>query len=39
MNLSVLALDLGTQTGWALCSRDHTITSGTECFKPHRLNS
>ena len=34
---SILALDLGTQTGWALVSRDGTITSGTESFKPQRF--
>ncbi len=36
-NLTVLALDLGTQTGWALGVRDGSITSGTECFKPQRF--
>lgn len=36
MNTTILALDLGTQTGWAL--RQPTgITSGSECFKPHRF--
>ena len=34
---SILALDLGTHTGWALSSRDSTITSGTEHFKPQRF--
>ena len=34
---SILALDLGTQTGWALLGRDGDITSGTETFKPHRF--
>jgi Holliday junction resolvasome RuvABC endonuclease subunit len=36
-NLKVLALDLGTQTGWALATRDGGITSGTESFKPQRF--
>lgn len=34
---SILALDLGTQTGWALLSRDGAITSGSELFKPQRF--
>lgn len=34
---SVLTLDLGTRIGWALRAADETITSGTECFKPHRF--
>ena len=34
---SILALDLGTQTGWALLGRDGDITSGTELFKPQRF--
>jgi hypothetical protein len=33
---SILALDLGTTTGWALRSRDGEITSGTVSFKPSR---
>jgi Holliday junction resolvasome RuvABC endonuclease subunit len=33
----ILALDLGTQTGWALRQQDHSITSGTEPFKPQRF--
>jgi hypothetical protein len=33
---SILALDLGTMTGWALRSRDGEITSGTVSFKPSR---
>jgi Holliday junction resolvasome RuvABC endonuclease subunit len=38
MHTNILALDLGTQTGWALAQTDsgHTIHSGTECFKPQR---
>ena len=34
---SILALDLGTQTGWALSSRDASITSGSQSFKPQRF--
>jgi Holliday junction resolvasome RuvABC endonuclease subunit len=34
---SILALDLGTQTGWALLGRDGAITSGSELFKPQRF--
>ena len=34
---TILALDLGTHTGWALTTRDGRITSGTEHFKPQRF--
>lgn len=34
---AVLALDLGTITGWALRSRDGGITSGTQTFRPTRF--
>ncbi len=34
---NILALDLGTHTGWALRSLDGSITSGTEHFKPQRF--
>ncbi len=34
---TVLALDLGTHTGWALRSARALITSGTEHFRPHRF--
>ena len=37
MQNTILALDLGTTTGWALMTRDSSITSGTEAFKPHRF--
>ncbi len=37
MNSNILALDLGTQTGWALASRDGSITSGSQSFKPQRF--
>ena len=36
-NSTILALDLGTHTGWALHQLDGTITSGTEHFKPQRF--
>jgi hypothetical protein len=34
----ILALDLGTTTGWALHSHDGLITSGTVSFKPGRYD-
>ena len=34
---AVLALDLGTTTGWALRSQDGGITSGTMTFRPGRF--
>ena len=34
---TLLALDLGTHTGWALHQLDSTITSGTVHFKPQRF--
>lgn len=34
---AVLALDLGTTTGWAVRSRDDRITSGTITFKSSRF--
>lgn len=37
MNQTLLALDLGTTTGWALLTRDGSITSGSESFKPQRF--
>ena len=33
---TILALDLGTTTGWAMLA-DGTITSGSQCFKPQRF--
>ncbi len=35
---TLLALDLGTTTGWALRSADGLITSGTASFKPQRFD-
>jgi hypothetical protein len=34
---ALLALDLGTQSGWALRSGDNAITSGSISFKPGRF--
>ena len=34
--LKILALDLGTKTGWAVCLPDRTITSGIAEFKNDR---
>ena len=34
----ILALDLGTTTGWALRSHDGLITSGTVSFRPGRFD-
>jgi hypothetical protein len=33
---AILALDLGTSTGWALCCADGAIVSGTMSFRPSR---
>jgi hypothetical protein len=35
---TILALDLGTTTGWALRSLDELITSGTASFRPGRYD-
>lgn len=37
MNTTILALDLGIKTGWALHQPDSSITSGTEQFRPQRF--
>ena len=37
MTTTILALDLGTITGWALRGSDGHITSGTESFRPQRF--
>ena len=37
LQTKILALDLGTQTGWALQSHNGIITSGTQSFKPQRF--
>ena len=35
---ALLALDLGTTTGWALRTPDGLITSGTVSFRPSRYD-
>ena len=35
---TILALDLGTTTGWAIRRFDGLITSGTVSFKPSRYD-
>jgi Holliday junction resolvasome RuvABC endonuclease subunit len=35
---AILALDLGTTTGWALLSSDGVVTSGTASFRPSRYD-
>ena len=35
---TILALDLGTTTGWAMRGHDGLITSGTVSFKPRRFD-
>jgi len=37
MNGAVLALDLGTTTGWAVRSPDGAIVSGAQSFRPQRF--
>ena len=37
MTTTILALDLGTITGWALRGSDGHITSGSESFRPQRF--
>ena len=37
MTKTILALDLGTTTGWALRGSDGHITSGSESFRPQRF--
>jgi len=38
LNRCILALDLGTSTGWALRSAEGLITSGTASFRPGRYD-
>jgi Holliday junction resolvasome RuvABC endonuclease subunit len=35
----ILALDLGTTSGWARSSRDGTIASGSQNFSPRRMEA
>lgn len=37
MTSTILALDLGTTTGWALRTPDGAITSGIQSFRPQRF--
>ena len=37
MTTTILALDLGTTTGWALASRDGLLNGGSESFKTTRF--
>ena len=37
MTSTILALDLGTTTGWALRHRDESITSASQSFRPQRF--
>ena len=37
MHTTILALDLGTTSGWALRDRTGRITSGSQSFKPQRF--
>jgi Holliday junction resolvasome RuvABC endonuclease subunit len=37
MSTTVLALDLGTTTGWAIKQQSERIISGTQSFKPQRF--
>ena len=37
MTTTILALDLGTTTGWALRGSDGHVTSGSESFRPQRF--
>jgi len=37
MRKSILAIDIGTYTGWAIALADKTIISGTQSFKPSRM--
>ena len=37
MTTTILALDLGSQLGWALLARDGLINGGSENFRPQRF--
>lgn len=37
--MNILALDLGTTAGWARCSRDGTVASGSQNFAPKRMEA
>lgn len=36
--MTILALDLGTKTGWAIQSEGGSVVSGTKAFKPGRFD-
>jgi Holliday junction resolvasome RuvABC endonuclease subunit len=35
--MNILAIDIGTTSGWARCSRDGTVQSGSQNFAPRRM--
>lgn len=37
--MNILAIDIGTTTGWARCSRDGKVAGGSEKFAPKRLEA
>jgi hypothetical protein len=37
--VNILAIDIGTTTGWARSSRDGSIASGSEKFAPRRMEA
>lgn len=37
--MNILAIDIGTTTGWARCARDGSIASGSEKFAPRRMEA
>lgn len=37
--MNILAIDIGTQTGWARCARDGSVASGSESFAPRRMEA
>jgi Holliday junction resolvasome RuvABC endonuclease subunit len=37
--MNILAIDIGTQTGWARSSRAGTVHSGSENFAPRRMEA
>jgi hypothetical protein len=37
--MNILAIDIGTTTGWARSSRDGTVASGSQNFAPRRMEA
>lgn len=37
--MNILAIDIGTTTGWARCTRDGTVHSGSASFAPRRTEA